>query len=238
LSTGAAIKPDESVKELQGGLEKITDFLSKAKEVDFCEMLPKEAAASLTSSLDTKLTTIGKLGGMLPWLVLYVSKGTADVAAEMVLGWLRIKESSGWLGKDLFKILDNAVQKNIKDQLDVALRPFTTTTQAIQDKSLKLVPVPAEAQQAYASCVRLVDTFYNDYYGKIVLENTKTTGKKTTTPDYSEACLAPYVAFVSLVAKDFLEDGKVFETGDLLEAAAPIVAATRSLESRSSVAKI
>ena len=48
----------------------------------------------------------------------------------------------------------------------------------------------------------------------------------------SEACLAPYFASLSLVAKDFLEDGKVLETEDLLEAAAPIIAATRAMESR------
>eukprot|EP00972_Heterocapsa_arctica_P029398 4327372-Heterocapsa_arctica.AAC.1 len=48
VSTGAAINPDESVNELQSGLEKITGFLSKAKEADFHDILPKEAAASLT----------------------------------------------------------------------------------------------------------------------------------------------------------------------------------------------
>jgi hypothetical protein len=135
------------------------------------------------------------------------------------------------------KILDDPVQKNVTDQLAAALQPFAKVALAIRDRTMTLVPVPPEAVQAHASCLRLVDTFYDEYLGKIPNASIKISvgrggDKRTAALDLSEACLAPYFATVSLAAKDLLEDGKVVETGDLLEAAAPVVAATRSLESR------
>ena len=151
---------------------------------------------------------------------------------------MRIKESSEWLGNDLLKILQDPVQTNIKNQLDVALQPFATTVLAIHDKTMKLAPVSTEGQEAHDSCLCLADTFYNEYMANTADQSIEISvgqgggDARTAKLSLSEACLAPYFASLSLVAEDFLEDGKDFETGDLLEAAAAIIAATRSLESR------
>ena len=81
IETSAA-SADESVKALQSSLEQVTGVLRMAKEMGYQETLPKEAADSLTAALDAKLTTIEKVGALLPWLMQYVCNGTADVAAE------------------------------------------------------------------------------------------------------------------------------------------------------------
>ena len=85
----AATEPNKKVKALQGSLEKVMAILRAAKELDYQETLPKEAAASLTSALDAKLMTMEKVGALLPWLMQYVCNGTADVAAESALTSLK-----------------------------------------------------------------------------------------------------------------------------------------------------
>jgi hypothetical protein len=82
---GAATNPDETATELQGSLEKVMGFLRMAREADFHDALSKEAAASISASIEAKLVTIEKVAALLPWLMQYVCNGTADVAAESAL---------------------------------------------------------------------------------------------------------------------------------------------------------